>query len=122
MLHTLATMPVHPESVPINALVSIKGTPLENQPKVDIWDMVRMIATARILMPKAMVRLSAGRTNMSVAEQALCFMAGANSIFAGEKLLTTPNPSFDEDNAMFDLLGLQPRVAFKEEHEGIHVH
>jgi len=115
MLHTLATMPEHPESVPINALVSIKGTPLENQPKVDIWDMVRMIATARILMPKAMVRLSAGRTSMSVAEQAMCFMAGANSIFAGEKLLTTPNPSFDEDNAMFELLGLKPRVAFKEE-------
>jgi len=120
MLHTLATMPVHPESVPINALVSIKGTPLENQPKVDIWDMVRMIATARILMPKAMVRLSAGRTGMSVAEQALCFMAGANSIFAGEKLLTTPNPGFDEDNAMFNLLGLQPRVSFKAEQEGVH--
>lgn len=115
MLHTLSTMPEHPESVPINALVRIEGTPLQNQPKVDIWDMIRMIATARILMPKAMVRLSAGRTEMSVAEQALCFMAGANSIFAGEKLLTTPNPAFDEDNAMFKLLGLQPREAFKEE-------
>ncbi|HYE53286.1 MAG TPA: biotin synthase BioB, partial [Chitinophagaceae bacterium] len=115
MLHTLATMPEHPESVPINALVRIAGTPLQDQPKVDIWDMIRMIATARILMPKAMVRLSAGRTEMSVAEQALCFMAGANSIFAGEKLLTTPNPAFDEDNAMFQLLGLQPREAFKEE-------
>lgn len=115
MLHTLSTMPQHPESVPINALVRIKGTPLQDQPKVDIWDMIRMIATARILMPKAMVRLSAGRTEMTVAEQALCFMAGANSIFAGEKLLTTPNPSFDEDNAMFKLLGLQPREAFKEE-------
>jgi biotin synthase len=115
MLHTLSNMPVHPESVPVNALVRIKGTPLENQPKVDIWDMVRMIGTARILMPKAMVRLSAGRTEMSVAEQALCFMAGANSIFAGDKLLTTPNPTFDEDNAMFTLLGLQPRMAFKEE-------
>jgi biotin synthase len=77
---------------------------------------VRMIATARILMPKAMVRLSAGRTSMSVSEQALCFMAGANSIFAGDKLLTTPNPSFDKDNAMFQLLGLKPRVAFKDEH------
>lgn len=115
MLHTLSTMPEHPESVPINALVPIKGTPLEQNSKVDIWDMVRMIATARILMPKAMVRLSAGRTSMSIAEQALCFMAGANSIFAGDKLLTTPNPSFDEDNAMFQLLGLTPRVAFKEE-------
>ncbi|HEX4373802.1 MAG TPA: biotin synthase BioB [Puia sp.] len=117
MLHTLATLPEHPESVPINALVRIKGTPLENNPKVDVWDMVRMIATARILMPATMVRLSAGRTEMSVAEQAMCFMAGANSIFAGEKLLTTPNPSFEEDNAMFDLLGLKPRVAFKEEKE-----
>ena len=115
MLHTLSSMPQHPESVPINALVRIEGTPLQDQPKVDIWDMIRMIATARILMPKAMVRLSAGRTEMSVAEQALCFMAGANSIFAGEKLLTTPNPTFDEDNAMFKLLGLQPREAFKEE-------
>ena len=119
MLHTLATMPEHPESVPINALVRIQGTPLENQPKVDVWDMVRMIATARILMPKAMVRLSAGRTEMSVAEQAWCFMAGANSIFAGDKLLTTPNPSFEEDDAMFQLLGLQPREAFKAEKPAI---
>lgn len=115
MLHTLSTMPQHPESVPINALVAIKGTPLQNNAKVDIWDMVRMIATARILMPRTMVRLSAGRNDMSVAEQALCFMAGANSIFAGDKLLTTPNPSFDEDNMMFQLLGLKPREAFKEE-------
>lgn len=114
MLHTLATMPEHPESVPVNALVRVKGTPLENHDKVDIWDMVRMIATARSLMPRAMVRLSAGRTEMSIAEQALCFMAGANSIFAGDKLLTTPNPSFDEDNAMFELLGLKPRAAFKD--------
>lgn len=117
MLHTLSTMPEHPESVPINALVPIKGTPLEHNEKVDIWDMVRMIATARILMPKAMVRLSAGRTSMSVAEQSLCFMAGANSIFAGDKLLTTPNPSFEEDNAMFQLLGLNPREAFKDKKE-----
>lgn len=115
MLHTLSTMPEHPESVPINALVPIAGTPLQNNQKVDVWDMVRMIATARILMPKAMVRLSAGRTAMSISEQALCFMAGANSIFAGDKLLTTPNPSFEEDDAMFQLLGLKPRIAFKEE-------
>src|SRR6201991_1033879 len=112
MLHTLSTMPEHPESVPVNALVPIAGTPLEHNEKVDTWDMIRMIATARILMPKAMVRLSAGRTSMSISEQALCFMAGANSIFAGDKLLTTPNPSFDEDNAMFQLLGLTPREAF----------
>ncbi len=113
MLCTLANLPEHPESVPINALVRVKGTPLENNPKVDIWDMVRMIATARILMPKSMVRLSAGRAEMSISEQAFCFMAGANSIFTGDKLLTTPNPSFEEDNAMFELLGLNSMVAFK---------
>jgi biotin synthase len=121
MLHTLSTLPRHPDSVPINALVRVKGTPLQDNPKVDIWDMVRMIATARILMPRTMVRLSAGRTEMSVAEQALCFMAGANSIFAGDKLLTTPNPSFDDDMAMFNLLGLKPREAFKDAKEAIAV-
>lgn len=115
MLHTLSTLPAHPGSVPINALVRIKGTPLEDNPKVDIWDMVKMIATARIIMPKAMVRLSAGRSEMSISEQAMCFMAGANSIFSGEKLLTTPNPDFNEDHAMFDLLGLKPRESFKDE-------
>jgi biotin synthase len=117
MLHTLATLSRHPESVPINALVRVKGTPLEHNAKVDTWDMVRMIATARILMPATMVRLSAGRAEMNQAEQALCFLAGANSIFAGDKLLTTPNPTFEEDNLLFELLGLKPRVAFKEEKE-----
>lgn len=115
MLHTLATMPTHPESVPINALVPVAGTPLAENKQVDIWDMVRMIATARIIMPKAMVRLSAGRANMTVTEQAFCFLAGANSIFSGEKLLTTPNPDFDADHAMFNLLGLKPLEAFKHE-------
>lgn len=115
MLHTLSTMPVHPESVPINALVPVPGTPLAENKRVDVWDMVRMIATARILMPTAMVRLSAGRAEMTVAEQAFCFMAGANSIFSGEKLLTTPNPGVDADQMMFQLLGLKPREAFKEE-------
>ena len=115
MLHTLCTLPEHPESVPINALVAVKGTPLENNTKTDVWDMVRMIATARIIMPRTMVRLSAGRMELSIAEQALCFMAGANSIFAGERLLTTPNPAFEEDMAMFDMLGLKPREAFKNE-------
>ncbi|MFT2011416.1 biotin synthase BioB [Pontibacter sp. 13R65] len=115
MLHTLSTLPQHPESVPVNALVPVKGTPLAEQPRVSVWEMVRMIATARILMPQAMVRLSAGREQMSVTEQALCFLAGANSIFTGEKLLTTPNPDFDTDKAMFELLGLQPRQSFKEE-------
>jgi biotin synthase len=114
MLQTLSTLPQHPESVPINALVRVAGTPLAGEAKIDTWEMIRMIATARIIMPKTMVRLSAGRTEMTVAEQALCFMAGANSIFAGDKLLTTPNPSFEEDNAMFELLGLKPRKAFKD--------
>lgn len=113
MLHLLSTLPQHPESVPINALVPVKGTPLENQQRVPIWDMLRMIATARIIMPKTVVRLSAGRLEMSVPEQALCFMAGANSIFAGDKLLTTPNPSASDDMQMFELLGLRPRKAFK---------
>ncbi|SFV35844.1 biotin synthase BioB [Thermoflavifilum thermophilum] len=115
LLQTLANMPEHPESVPINALVAIEGTPLENQPPVEIWDMVRMIATARILMPQSMVRLSAGRLQYSPAEQALCFLAGANSIFSGEKLLTTPNPGVDADRALFELLGLKPRPAFKDQ-------
>ena len=113
MIHTLATLPEHPESVPVNALVPVEGTPLAEQPRVPVWDMVRMIALARIAMPKAMVRLSAGRVRMSVEEQAMCFMAGANSIFTGEKLLTTSNPSFDADKEMFALLGLQPREAYK---------
>src|SRR5690242_3459879 len=114
MLHTLATLPEHPESVPVNALVPVAGTPLEEQDKVSIWEMVRMIATARIIMPKAMVRLSAGRVRMSVEEQALCFLAGANSIFAGDKLLTTPNPGIVQDQEMFQVLQLKPRKAFQE--------
>lgn len=110
LLHTLATLPTHPESVPINALLAVKGTPLEDQKPVEIWEMVRMIATARIVMPKAMVRLSAGRVRFSVPEQALCFLAGANSIFTGDKLLTTPNNDFDADQQMFKLLGLIPKA------------
>ena len=113
MLRVLANMSQHPESVPVNALVPVKGTPLADQPRVPIWDMVRMIATARIVMPKTVVRLSAGRNEMSTLEQALCFMSGANSIFAGDKLLTTPNPEFKDDMAMFELLGLTTRKAFK---------
>lgn len=114
MLHTLATLPEHPESVPVNALVPVEGTPLELQPKVSVWEMIRMIATARIIMPKAMVRLSAGRVRMNLEEQALCFMAGANSIFAGDKLLTTPNPEYKDDKEMFQVLQLKPRQAHKE--------
>lgn len=113
MLLTLANLPEHPESVPVNALVPVEGTPLEDQPRVSVWEMVRMIATARIIMPKAMVRLSAGRVRMNLEEQALCFMAGANSIFAGDKLLTTPNPEVVEDKKMFQVLNLKPREAFK---------
>ncbi|ASW73570.1 biotin synthase [Chryseobacterium piperi] len=110
MLLTLATMPKHPESVPINALARVAGTPLENNPKVDTWEMVRMIATARIVMPSSMVRLSAGRIEMSETEQAWCFMAGANSIFTGERetLLVTPNPGVSEDMQMLNTLGLKP--------------
>jgi biotin synthase len=111
LLHTLATLPEPPESVPINALVAVEGTPLADRPRVSIWDMVRAIATARILMPRSMVRLSAGRLHLSEAEQALCFLAGANSIFAGDKLLTTPNPERDRDEAMFARLGLKPMPA-----------
>lgn len=114
MLHTLATLPQHPESVPVNALVPVEGTPLEDQPRVSVWEMIRMIATARIIMPKAMVRLSAGRVRMNTEEQALCFLAGANSIFAGDKLLTTPNPDVDADHQLFQTLNIRPRKAFKD--------
>jgi biotin synthase len=106
LLHTLANIDPQPQSVPINALVPVTGTPLEEQAIVDPIVLVRMVATARILMPKAVVRLSAGRTAMSMAEQALCFMAGANSIFTGEKLLTTANPGNSADQSMFEHLGL----------------
>lgn len=112
MLCTLANMEKHPESVPINALARVKGTPLEHNPKVPIWDMVRMIATTRIVMPTSMVRLSAGRIEMNEEEQAWCFMAGANSIFTGERetLLVTPNPGVTEDMQMLANLGLKPMV------------
>eukprot|EP00897_Mesotaenium_endlicherianum_P010829 jgi/Mesen1/9775/ME000007S09830 len=108
LLHTLATLPEHPESVPINALLAVEGTPMEKQEPVEIFEMVRMIATARIVMPRAMVRLSAGRVLFSTPEQALCFLAGANSIFTGDRLLTTPNNEASADARMFELLGLVP--------------
>ena len=111
LLHTLANLPEPPESVPINALVAVEGTPLSDRPKVAIWEMIRTIATARILMPRAMVRLSAGRISMTESDQALCFLAGANSIFAGDKLLTTPNPEVDRDAELFATLGLSPMPA-----------
>jgi len=112
-LHQLSTMAPHPESVPINALVPVEGTPLEEQERLDTFTMVRMIALARVLMPNAMVRLSAGRVFMSDEAQALCFLAGANSIFAGDKLLTTPNNGNSSDARLFNLLGLTPRPAYK---------
>jgi len=119
MLHTLSNLPEHPESVPVNALVPVEGTPLAEQPRVSIWEMLRMIATARIIMPKAMVRLSAGRTEMNTEEQALCFLSGANSIFAGDKLLTTPNPEVDADKQMFQTLNLKPRKSFKDQEAAV---
>ena len=111
LLHTLANLPEAPESVPINALVPVDGTPLAESPRLDIWSMVRAVATARILMPRSMVRLSAGRLQMSEAEQALCVLAGANSIFAGDRLLTTPNPEPDADRSLFEHLGLHAKAA-----------
>lgn len=112
MLVALATLNPQPESVPINALVAVDGTPLENEKPVEIWEMIRMVATTRIVMPETQVRLSAGRTNMSREGQAMCFFAGANSIFAGDKLLTTPNPDVNEDMKMFEMLGLNPQKPF----------
>jgi biotin synthase len=108
LIHALATLPVHPESVPINALVQIEGTPQGLATPLDPLEFVRIIAVARITMPKSMVRLSAGREEMSEETQALCFLAGANSIFYGPKLLTTPNPVADSDRALFARLGLVP--------------
>jgi biotin synthase len=109
LLHELASQNPHPESVPINLLVKVVGTPLADQEELEDLDpieLVRMVATARIVLPKSMVRLSAGRKSMSKELQALCFLAGANSIFAGEKLLTTPNPLWEEDQKLIDDLGM----------------
>lgn len=108
MLRTLANMPEHPESVPINMLVQVKGTALDGRTRVEPLDFIRTIAVARILMPKSFVRLSAGREDMSDEMQALCFLSGANSIFYGEKLLTTPNPDAHEDMQLFSRLGIKP--------------
>jgi biotin synthase len=113
LLHELSNMPEHPESVPINALVPIEGTPMmEGGETPDCFQMARTIATARIIMPRSMVRLSAGRMSFSPLEQAVMFLAGANSIFTGDKLLTTANPKFDEDMQMFENLGMKGKKAF----------
>jgi biotin synthase len=118
MLHTLATMDPHPESVPINVLSKVPGTPMADNPDVPAWDVVRMIATARVLMPASVVRLSAGRAKLSAAEQALCFMAGANSIFSSDDrtMLTkaVPSPDYDADKELLGLLGLTMRPPFKD--------
>jgi biotin synthase len=111
LMHTLATLPAHPESVPINMLVQVEGTPLNGIAAIDPLELVRNIAVARLLMPRSHVRLSAGRSQMSAETQALCFIAGANSIFLGERLLTTPNPGEEDDATLFARLGLTPATA-----------
>src|SRR6201996_632419 len=108
LLHSLATLPEHPDSLPVNALVPIKGTPLGESELIDPVEFVRTIAVARLVCPKAVVRLSAGREAMSRELQALCFLAGANSIFVGDQLLTTPNPEMASDKRLFEDLGLKP--------------
>jgi|TARA_B110000285_G_scaffold211251_1_gene253780 biotin synthase len=112
MLVALSTLNPQPESTPINALVAVEGTPLESEKPIEIWEMIRMVAATRIVLPETQVRLSAGRTEMSREGQAMCFFAGANSIFAGDKLLTTPNPDVNEDMKMFKMLGMIPQKPF----------
>lgn len=114
LLMSYMEMETPPESIPINALVAVEGTPMEDQKPIEQWEMIRMVATTRIAFPKSVVRLSAGRTKMNMEGQALCFMAGASSIFAGDKLLTTPNPEYNEDMEMFKILGLTPKAAFAD--------
>jgi biotin synthase len=108
MIAALASLPAHPESVPINMLVRVAGTPLAAEPALEPLEFVRTVAVARITMPRSVVRLSAGREDMSEETQALCFLAGANSIFYGPKLLTTPNPGRDKDRELMERLGLSP--------------
>ena len=115
LLHTLANLDPQPESVPINMLVPVAGTPMEKNEGLDIFEWIRCIAVARILMPKAMVRLSAGRLTISKEAQALAFLAGANAIFTGEKLLTTPNPEKDADYQLLSELGITPRQPYKQD-------
>lgn len=114
LLQTLANLPAHPDSVPINRLVQVEGTPLAGTAELDPFEFVRTVAVARLLMPRSMVRLSAGRESMSDELQALCFLAGANSIFYGEKLLTTGNPDTERDLALFERLGLRPMQVVEE--------
>jgi len=122
LLQTLANLPEHPQSVPINRLVQVEGTPLNGTALLDPFEFVRTIAVARIVMPKSVVRLSAGRAEMSDELQALCFYAGANSIFYGEKLLTTGNPDVERDRALFERLGLKPMQVSVEDSHGSTTH
>ena len=114
LLMSYIKMDTPPESIPINALVAVEGTPMEEQKPIEVWEMVRMVAVTRIVFPESVVRLSAGRTAISQEGQALCFMAGAGSIFAGDKLLTTPNPEYNADKALFETLGLTPKAPFQD--------
>jgi biotin synthase len=114
LLMSYMEMETPPESIPINALVAVDGTPLEDQKPIEQWELIRMVATTRIAFPESVVRLSAGRTKMNMEAQAMCFMAGAGSIFAGDKLLTTPNPEYNEDQEMFTILGLIPKESFAD--------
>jgi len=117
LLHTLGTLDPHPESVPVNTLSQVAGTPLADQPPVPVWETIRVIAAARILMPRSVVRLSTGRAKMSVSDQAMCFMAGANSIFSSDtrRMLTlAPSPDYDADRELFNILGLKAREPFKD--------
>ena len=114
LLIELANLPEHPESVPINMLVQVEGTPLHGTEELDIFEFIRTVAVARILMPHSFVRLSAGRTDMTAEAQALCFFAGANSVFSGDKLLTTPNPEADEDQLQLQKLGIRTYTSAEE--------
>jgi biotin synthase len=122
MLEVLCSFDPPPESVPINCLMPMPGTPLADSPPIDIFELVRLIATARIALPKAKIRLSAGRTRLSREAQALCFFAGANSIFYGEKLLTAGNPGVDEDRQLLETLGLTAQAPFSDQPEHAHSH
>jgi len=119
LLQALANLPEQPQSVPINQLIAVKGTPLQDAKAIDSFEFIRMIAVARIIMPKSYVRLSAGRENMSDEMQAMCFLAGANSIFYGEKLLTTDNPDIDHDDHLFARLGITPEMNEPEMNEEV---
>jgi biotin synthase len=115
LIHTVATLPAHPESFPVNTLVPIKGTPLGDNEPISFDKILRTIATARIVMPKTIVRLAAGRTALSEEQQVLCWMAGANAVFTGEKMLTTPCNGWDEDRVIFEKWGLRPMESFEVE-------